>query len=252
MTSDMSHKSYKDTNNQHKPMKEFSRFACEYNTYNQIQTIVANELVNMIEKREYGSIVDIGCGTGSVYKNCIEKGIIFSNFYATDGSIDMLFEHPESAKIEKQLFNFNLESSCVLFAKNRYDLLLSSSALQWCSNLENTLSHLSCTSKYLTASLFTNNTFKTIHGTAKINSPLQSSKEFIKAFDKYYDATYELRSYKLHFKSKEEMFRYIKHSGVSGGKHQMGYKETKALIVNYPYDYLEFEVLFVSGKSRSF
>lgn len=252
MTSDMSHKSYEDTNNQNKPMKEFSRFACEYNTYNQIQAIVANELVNMIEKREYGSIADIGCGTGSVYKNCIEQGVVFNNFYAADGSIDMLSQHPESAKIEKQLFNFNLESSCVDFAKNKYDLLLSSSALQWCSNLDNTLSHLSYSSKDLTASLFTNNTFKAIHIIAKINSPIQSSEEFIKAFDKYYDATYELRTYKLHFKSKEEMFRYIKHSGVSGGKHQMGYKETKSLIVNYPYDYLEFEVLFVSGKSRSF
>jgi malonyl-CoA O-methyltransferase len=164
----------------------------------------------------------------------------------------MLGQHPESAKIQKQLFDFNSELNCADFTENKYDLLLSSSALQWCNNLGNTLAHLSLSSKYIIASLFTNNTFKTIHRIARINSPIQSSDEFIKAFDRYYDATYELRSYKLHFKTKEEMFKYIKHSGVSGGKHQMNYKETKSLIMNYPYDYLEFEVLFVSGKSINF
>lgn len=248
----MSLESDKDRNNQNKSINEFSRFACEYNSYCQMQALVAQELIDMIEKREYASIVDIGCGTGAVYKNCIDSGVYFSKFYATDGSIDMLCMHPESAKIEKQLFDFNIASSCSDFAKNRYDLLVSSSALQWCISLDNTLSCLSRASKYLTASLFTNNTFKTIHKIAKINSPIQSSEEFIKAFNKYYKATYELRSYNLHFKSKQEMFRYIKHSGVSGGKKYMNYKETKKLILEYPLDYLEFEVLFVNGKSRSF
>ncbi len=246
----MNHESDQYSNNKNKPIKEFSRFAYEYNSYNQIQAIVANELVNMIEKREYSSIVDIGCGTGAVYKNCIEHGIYFSKFYATDGSIDMLEQHPKSTEIQKQLFDFNSESNCLDFTKNRYDLLVSSSALQWCSSLKNTLSYLSKCSKYLTASLFTNSTFKTIHQISNINSPIQSSQDFMQAFNMYYDAIYEVRSYKLYFKTKEEMFRYIKHSGVSGGKQHMSYKETKSLIANYPYDYLEFEVLFVNAKSK--
>jgi malonyl-CoA O-methyltransferase len=44
------------------------------------------------------------------------------------------------------------------------------------------------------------------------------------------------------------MFRYIKKSGVSGGKKRLGYKEMKALMKHYPLDYLEFEVLFVEAE----
>jgi len=41
------------------------------------------------------------------------------------------------------------------------------------------------------------------------------------------------------------MFKYIKRSGVSGGKKQLNYKQMKKIMQNYPLDYLEFEVLFV-------
>jgi malonyl-CoA O-methyltransferase len=43
------------------------------------------------------------------------------------------------------------------------------------------------------------------------------------------------------------MLRYIKQSGVSGGKRQLSYKDIKNLLDNYPLDYLEFEVLFIWG-----
>jgi len=43
------------------------------------------------------------------------------------------------------------------------------------------------------------------------------------------------------------MLRYIKQSGVSGGKKQLSYKEIKRVIKDYPLDYLEFEVLFVKA-----
>jgi malonyl-CoA O-methyltransferase len=54
----------------------------------------------------------------------------------------------------------------------------------------------------------------------------------------------------LEFEDNISKFRYIKKSGVSSGKRELGYKETKELIRNYPLNYLEFEVLFVWGKSR--
>lgn len=52
------------------------------------------------------------------------------------------------------------------------------------------------------------------------------------------------------FEDNLSKFRYIKKSGVSGGKRRLSVAQTKALIQNYPLEYLEFEVLFVWGVSK--
>ena len=52
-------------------------------------------------------------------------------------------------------------------------------------------------------------------------------------------------TYKLEFTSVREMFRYIKHSGVSGSRNLLSIKEMKQLMREYPINYLEFEVVFL-------
>jgi malonyl-CoA O-methyltransferase len=56
--------------------------------------------------------------------------------------------------------------------------------------------------------------------------------------------------YKLYFDTTYDMLRYIKRSGTSGGERHLGYREVKRLIYNYPLNYLEFEVIFVSAIGR--
>jgi len=68
----------------------------------------------------------------------------------------------------------------------------------------------------------------------------------------YWDIDYEVQNYKLYFQDNISKFRYIKNSGVSGGDAKLSYKDTKSLIDNYPYDYLEFEVLFIMSFSQYF
>jgi len=54
----------------------------------------------------------------------------------------------------------------------------------------------------------------------------------------------------MNFESVHEMLRYIKHSGVSGGRKQLSYMQIKNLISIYPLDYLEFEVMFIKVRKR--
>ena len=70
------------------------------------------------------------------------------------------------------------------------------------------------------------------------------------SIEKYYNATFEVKNYRLYFETIEDMFRYIKKSGVSGGEKKLGYKQMKQLMDTYPLDYLEFEVLFVESLRR--
>lgn len=231
-----------------KTIREFSRFANQYNSYNQIQSLVAKELISLIDKnRHYITISDIGSGTGLAYEHCIKAGVNFDTFFALDASHEMLNVHPDATNCQKIVFDFNNADDLSRIARYKYDMIISSSALQWATNLDITLSYLSKTSHNIMCSLFTNTTFESIHKITRLNSPLRSLDEYMEIFDNHYSCKYSICSYKLYFESKEDMFKYIKRSGVSGGKNQMGYKDTKSLIVNYPLDYLEFEVLFVNG-----
>jgi len=236
-------------NKESKAIKEFSRFAYQYDTYNVIQSEVAKRLVAQIPTKEYECIIDIGCGSGEVYKNIKKRKIDFIKFIALDSSSEMLSLHPSSTHIEKTIVNFNNKRRFEKLYIPKETLILSSSALQWSSDLDFIFSQLSqqATKAYL--SIFTAKTFKTLHKTAGIQSPIYSKEILQEIIQKYYHANFELVEYRLEFKTMREMFNYIKKSGVSGGEKQLTYKETKKLMCEYPLKYLEFEVLFVEGTS---
>ena len=230
-------------------VQEFSRYAHEYDTYNVIQSEVAASLVAQLPSRHFTTVMDMGCGSGEIYKNVVKKNLSFDHFIALDSSKEMLDIHPSETKIEKLCADFNMPETFEMFSLNEESLFISSSALQWSKDLDFTLSKIAkrVTAAYFT--FFTSNTFKTLHRTAGITSPIYSAKSLQSTIEKYFNATFELKEYKLHFNSVREMFNYIKKSGVSGGEKQLSYKQTKELMQNYPLDYLEFEVLFVEARS---
>ena len=126
-----------------KVLKEFSRFANEYDKYNIIQAEVAKRLVSQIPLKSYTTIIDIGCGSGEVYKN-LEKGrYSFEHFIALDSSQEMLSIHPSGKKVRKVCADFNTSDTFETLSADQSSLLLSSSALQWSQDLDFTLSQLS-------------------------------------------------------------------------------------------------------------
>ena len=230
-------------------IQEFSRYAREYDNYNVIQAAVATSLVKQLASSHFTTLIDMGCGSGEVYKNLEKQDVSFEHFIALDSSKEMLAIHPSGQKIEKICADFNLPQTFEKIALGEDSLFLSSSALQWSKNLDFTLFEISQKVSSVHFAIFTSNTFKTLHQTAQITSPIYSVEVLKDSIEKYYDATFELKEYKLHFETVREMFNYIKKSGVSGGEQQLTYKQTKQLMKRYPLDYLEFEVLFVKGVS---
>jgi len=233
-------------------IQEFSRFAHEYDTYNVIQAEVAKALVAQLPSLHYATLIDIGCGSGEVYKNLEKSDLSFDRLLVLDSSPEMLEIHPSSKKIKKICADFNKTQTFEKLSFSPENLLLSSSALQWSRDLDFTLSEIAKKAPRAYFAIFTSNTFKTLHETAQISSPIYEEKVLREKIEKYYDATFEVKKYKLHFESVREMFNYIKKSGVSGGEKQLTYKQTKQLMIRYPLDYLEFEVLFVKAASLAF
>ncbi|MDD5406237.1 MAG: methyltransferase [Sulfurovaceae bacterium] len=228
-------------------IREFSRFSKDYNSYNQIQAQVAEQLIHKLQQKHYTSIADIGCGTGAIYNHLINNEISFDAFEALDASEQMLLLHPNGQRVTKRYFDFNKPEGFEDL-NNKFDLVLSSSALQWSRDLDWTISKLAHIGSSFYGAIFTSNTFKTLHEAASIASPIYPSEEIKKVFDKFYkEARYDICRYKLYFDTKKELFNYIKKSGVSGGEQKLSYKQTKKLILEYPLDYLEFEVLFIKA-----
>lgn len=223
--------------------QEFSKHANEYNHYNIIQQIVSKALVRELDF-EPQRILELGCGSGQVFKNI---NFDFKYYKAIDFSNDMCNIHPKNNNLEVVCLDFDSTEFYENIKNDNYDIVLSSSALQWSKDLEKIIKTLFQISQKVNMVLFTSNTFQTIFKLSNTQSPILDIDSIKKAFNKYYNCEYEILNYKLEFDDKKKLFDYIKKSGVSGGK-KLSYIEAKQLYKSYTLNYLEFEVVFIKGK----
>lgn len=225
---------------------QFSKYAREYQNHNIIQQIVAKSLVRELTFQPK-RILELGCGSGQVFSH-ISWEIDF--YKAIDFSVSMCELHPKASNIEVKCFDFDTQEFLNEIKNDSYDIVLSSSALQWSKDLSKIIKHLSYITNEINAVLFTSNTFKTIQKITKTKSPILDESSIKEAFSKYFECEFETIMYKLEFDDKKELFDYIKKSGVSGGNTSLDFKEAKKLYKEYNLNYLEFEVIFVKTISK--
>jgi malonyl-CoA O-methyltransferase len=186
------------------------------------------------------NILDLGCGNGAILEFVNPK-----NYTGIDFSEEMLKLHPS-----KNIYNFDFNTNeCWEFIKKQnFDILVSLSALQWAENLEFIFTNIKNLNKNYILAIFTSNTFKTLHKTANITSPIHSKEEILEK-SRILNPKIEIINYQLEFENSLEMLRYIKKSGVSSGEKKLSYKEIKRVIENYPFNYLEFEIVILKSKN---
>ncbi|MBU0924757.1 methyltransferase [bacterium] len=225
---------------------QFSKYANQYKNHNIIQQIVAKSLIREL-KSQPKRVLELGCGSGQVYNHISWK----LDFYkAIDFSASMCELHPKGKNIEVKCFDFDTQEFLDEIKDNHYDLVLSSSALQWSKDLSKIIKHLSLITKEINAVLFTSNTFKTIQDITNTKSPILDEVLIKEAFSKYFECEFETIMYKLEFDNKKDLFDYIKKSGVSGANPSLEFKNAKKLYKEYNLNYLEFEVIFVKTISK--
>lgn len=204
--------------------KAFSRSSESYSQTNYVQQDVAKRLVSIFKERKPKSIIDIGAGAGAIYLNIDWK---LDNFLAIDFSKDMLKHHPLDFNITKQRADFDSTIFWRDIDFQKFDAIVSSSALQWSRDLQTIFQNLSQLDKPHYLSIFTDRTFNEIHRELNIKSPIYSKRDILKFTSKY---SYEVLDYKLTFPSRLEALKYIKRSGVSGGEKRVQTKDIKSFI----------------------
>ncbi|MDD3055944.1 MAG: methyltransferase [Aliarcobacter sp.] len=225
---------------------QFSKYAKEYKNHNIIQQIVAKSLIREL-KIQPKRILELGCGSGQIF-NHINWEIDF--YKAIDFSASMCELHPKAKNVEVKCFDFDTEEFLDEIKDDSYDIVLSSSALQWSKDLSKIIKTLSYITNEINAVLFTSNTFKTIQEITNTKSPILDENSIKEAFSKYFKCESETIMYKLEFDNKKDLFDYIKRSGVSGGNDSLDFKDAKKLYKEYNLNYLEFEVIFVKTISK--
>lgn len=222
--------------------EEFSRYASQYATHNLIQTKVAQKLAEDINDKPR-KILDLGCGNGTLF-SCIDWEPEL--FVGVDFSQAMLSHHPRGSNVALMLGDFNDPALYGQLTKFTIDRIYSASALQWADDLDNVFNSICALNSCVSLAIFTSGTFQTLYETAGLSPILKSSDEVIEIASRHFDAQFEIVRYVLEFDTVREMFRYIKRSGVSGGRRVLDFTQTKQLMESYPLNYLEFEVVFIT------
>ncbi len=234
--------------------KEFSKYAHKYQQLNQIQTEVAKKLVDSLNRslmEKPQKILDLGCGTGAIYKLIdweLEK------FVGVDFSPSMLALHPQGERLTCKLGDFNDANLFSDLEKEDFDFIISASALQWADDLESVFTHIAKFELPFSLAIFTSGTFATLNKTAGIDSVIPAYEKIKQLSQKCLhvrETNVEKVVYTLEFENTREMFRYIKKSGVSGNRNLLTYKQTKKLMQEYPLNYLEFEVVYINSFSKA-
>lgn len=217
---------------------QFNRHANAYGDLNIIQKEVAKELTSSFATN--GQIIlDIGCGSGEVFKNCHFP----AKFIGIDNANNMLLAHPKNDNIELICADFDI-FDFTQFKDSYFDIAFSSSSLQWSGDIKAVLSEIVRISKKCAVSIFADGTFKTIREISGAKTFLKDAiflEESLKSlgFKNVYS-----KSYRLPFDKSSDAFGYIKKCGLSGGVKRLGYQDIKRLIDSYTLGYLEFEVTF--------
>ncbi len=226
---------------------QFRRHAHNYARYSLIQARVAKALASKIGVSA-NTVVDLGCGSGGFFRTYEQP---FTTYYAIDIAPEMLACHPEEERVVKMIGDFNDASLFETLETLDFDLLVSSSALQWCENLDWTLEKMAGLKRPAALTLFTSATFASLREVTGTPSPIRSAEETIETISKHFDAQIDILKYELYFRDPLSMLRYIKRSGVSGGRQMLGYRETKKILTDYRHAYLEFEVVRAVSKEIS-
>lgn len=220
---------------------EFSKHADHYGHYNVIQKRVIEKLLADLRDQP-GHILDLGCGSGALYKALTWKP---EHFVGVDFAPRMLELHPKGKGIECVYGDFNDPGLFEHLQFVAFERVFSASALQWSEDLEAVFARIAYLNTPVSLAVFTAATFKTLFETAGLEPLLRNSDEVSALAKRYFNARTETVRYELSFDSIREMFRYIKRSGVSGRRNVLSYRETKRLMAEYPLGYLEFEVVFI-------
>jgi len=211
--------------------KVFDRHATTYDQHSSLQNKISDNLFKKLDLIEVSPnlILDLGCGTG-------RNGIIMKEKYQNmrlinyDFSVNML---QEAKKNEHKILGNKSEFVCgdieeLSFSENTFDIIWSTSCLQWCNNLSDTFRKIQASLKpggLFIFSTFGPNTLFELKNITKKISNYQKTNDFIDTLsiegilvnEGFINTVIDSEEFCLTYKDINKLFLDLKNIGATSG-----------------------------------
>ncbi len=215
----------------------YNKAANSYDKHSISQRKIIDKLITYLPQTA-NNVIDLGCGTGYLAKKISTR---YKNITLVDNSRKMLELANEKVPHAKTaLLDFNKDE---LLFKDKYDLVLSSSALHWSENFEATLIKIKkIATKDLVLSIMLDGTLKEIREIRKEVSPNKRIKPILHSHNYYLDIL-KLHGFKIkhseqmqvviNFKTVDHSIRHLRKTGVNAGSDKLDKRELLKLMSIY-------------------
>ncbi len=203
---------------------KFKKSILTYSNNAPIQKEIAQKLAGFINK-DCENILEIGSYSGFLTKEIVQK-INFKKYLAID-IIDS-FDFIKNLNSNIEFINADIET---FELKEKYDLIISSSTLQWCNDFSKVVkklkSHLSDNGKIALA-IFGNKNLYEIKETLGISLNYPDINDIKHLFSKNALIFDEIKT--LKFNSSKDILRHLKLTGVNAIQNNYSYSEIKKFL----------------------
>ena len=216
--------------------KVFNRAANSYEKFSGIQDQISHNLLEKLECRNINptNILDLGCGTGKNGLHFLKKfkKISLVNFDISENMLELARKKLTTSSINfvNNSTNFHVcgDMENLPFRDNLFDLVWSSSAIQWSDNLPIVLKHINRILKpngFFIFSTFGPETLKELRMINEVlyNHPktnnflnLKDIRDFV-ALEGFENSSFDVKSYRLDYASVEDILYDIKGVGATNG-----------------------------------
>lgn len=187
----------------------FNKNFSTYGDYAVVQKKVACKLITLLEESHYGSILELGCGTGFFTRELVK------NFKFDRLDVNDYFN--TTSYLEDIQYNKFIEGDMTKIHVGKYDLICSSSAFQWVEDLDSLFKNLSNCTSNLVFSIYIEGNLIEIKNHFNISLNYLSLEEIFAIAKKYFkDVECSQETFTLNFKTPLEALKHLKKTGVSG------------------------------------
>jgi malonyl-CoA O-methyltransferase len=206
---------------------KFSAAAGSYDRHSELQRRAAERLLDFIPPgKDYGSVLEIGCGTG-IYTKMIAERFSSAEITAVDISPKMVVE--ARGKFNNREINWRIGDAAQLKLAENFELITGSAAVHWIQPLEKFLKNMTgqlAAGGEMIINLMLEDTLKELHSARRQvaprkfsppNLPAESSvRSALEANDlKVLESTREQTL--QHYESGRQLLRALNRQGVTAG-----------------------------------
>ncbi len=204
------------------------RFSKSLNTYEDnafVQKEMGAKLLQLLERKDFNSIFEIGCATGLLTKQ-IKENLNYNSLTANDIVAEA------QSYVEDIATDFICEDIEKINFDKKYDLIISNACLQWCNDINSTINKLLFAlndNGVLAFTLFGEDNLKEIKNLFNFQNKVCVSAKIFKE-----------ETIKLYFDSPIDVLRHIKLTGVNAvQEHKFTKSSLKEFEENYKNLYSE-------------